>query len=352
MRPRRRSAGFTLVELLVVIAIIGILAAFLAVSLPKAMELAKMSALKNNFNQIRTILTAYYTDHGSFPPAYGYLSPVFLKEPYQNPATRSTAIIDALNSGALTEAQAFFLLPWMSHLREHGNQDLYDNFSHGQGSDTDADGVISRLEFAPRGVYNGGSQTYEFNYAQLYLGDDGTSNTDSATTNDVAEQSASQDPRPFLYLPVNERQFRLFRKIIYDFAGRQGNQSNPRPFNLDGTAISQINTQLSFPPPSYDAFVLISVGPQFNIGTSGLVVEFGPDTLNLADFPSVYQYHILALATYFLATRDAENNGKGDGELDFDFTARKSRGQAGNGDNDLPGAYPKASGPVIFVGGV
>lgn len=147
MRARRHSTGFTLVELLVVIAIIGILAGFIAVGLPKAMEMAKLSALKNNFNQIRTTLTAYYVENNSYPPAYGYLSPIFLKDQFQNPATRPTEIA---NSG-LPETVVFHLLPWMSFVREHGNTKLYDNFSRNLNYDTDGDGTISRLEFAPRG---------------------------------------------------------------------------------------------------------------------------------------------------------------------------------------------------------
>ncbi len=351
MRPRRTSSGFTLVELLVVIAIIGILAGFIAVGLPKAIELAKLSALKNNFNQIRTTLTAYYVDNGSFPPAYGYLSPVFLKDSFQNPNTRPTDIVDGIGNDDFAPENAFFLLPWMAHLREHGNQDLYDNFSRGLGSDADSDGNISRLEYSPSPEFDGGTQSYSFvNYHGLYLGDAIFNGSDPETVNDLTRQAA-QELRPFIYIPVNERQFRQFSKIIYDLAGRQGNQSDPRPFNLDVTAIDQINTQLSFPPPSYDAFVLMSAGPALNVGTSGLVVDFGVNGLNLIDFPVAYQYHILGLATYFLATRDAEQNGKGDGELDFDYTARKSRGQATNDNNDLPGKFPKAAGPVIFIGG-
>jgi len=351
MRPRRTKQGFTLVELLVVIAIIGILASFIAVSYPRVLRMAKMSAMNNNMNQIRTILVEYYVKSSTFPPAYGYLSPVFLKDPrYANPQNRPTEIANALAATEFGESDAFFLYPWMSFLREHGNEDLYDNWTRGNGYDTDGDGVISRLEFAARGTFNGGSQTYDFGYAALYQG--GNTSTDPTTDSDVNDQLSTQDTRPFIYLPVNERQARQFRKIMYDFAARQGNASNPRPFNLDAQAISEINTQLSFPPPSYDKFILMSVGPNFLVsGTNGLVVEFGAGTLNLADFSSVYQYHILSLATHFLATRDSENGGEGDGELDFDFSARTSADQGKNSDNDMPGKFPKGDGPVIYVGG-
>ena len=73
---RKRTEGFTLVELLVVIAIIGILAGFIAVGLPRALNSAKLAKLDNVFLQVRNILTEYYVDHGTFPPAYGYLAPL------------------------------------------------------------------------------------------------------------------------------------------------------------------------------------------------------------------------------------------------------------------------------------
>ncbi len=350
MRPRRSTYGFTLVELLVVIAIIGILAGFIAAGYPRVLRMAKMSAMNNNMRQIQTILVEYYTRANSFPPAYGYLSPLFLKDPrFINPQTRPQNIGNAVAAAEFGETDMFFLYPWMSFVREHGNDDLYDNWSRGNSYDTDGDDIISRLEFAPRGVFNSATQAYDFNFTQLYAGDPMTA--DPVTAADVDSQLSTQDTRPFIYLAVNERQARQFRKIIYDFALRQGNGSNPRPFNLDADAISQINTQLSFPPASYDQFVLMSVGPNFLSGTNGLIVEFGAGTLNLADFEAIYQYHILGLASYFLATRDAENNGEGDGELDFDFTARTSAGQGKNPDNDMPGKYPKGDGPVIFVGG-
>ncbi|HPA04274.1 MAG TPA: prepilin-type N-terminal cleavage/methylation domain-containing protein, partial [Candidatus Hydrogenedentes bacterium] len=51
-----RGWGFTLIELLVVIAIIGILAGFLAVGLPRALELAKIRDVETDFNGIRNAL--------------------------------------------------------------------------------------------------------------------------------------------------------------------------------------------------------------------------------------------------------------------------------------------------------
>ena len=64
-----------------------------------------------------------------------------------------------------------------------------------------------------------------------------------------------------------------------------------------------------------------------------------------------YYYHILGMAAYFMATRDADGGGKGDGELDFEYRARTTRGQTNSESNYLPDATrQRAPGPMIFVG--
>lgn len=246
----------------------------------------------------------------------------------------------------------YFLVPWMAAMREHGNDSLYDNWTRSNGYDTDGDDQLSRLEFAPIGDHQPGTTVWNFNFLDLYNGP--ASPGDAATQADMSRQLGDQGPRPLIYIPVNERQARVFRNIIYAMAGRQGNASDPRPFNLDAEAIADIQTQLSFPPPSYDDYVLISIGPNFVAGTNGLIVDW--DRMGLDGFPAVYaqvnQYHLLGLATYFMATRDAENGGEGDGELDFDYQARVSRGQGRDPNNDMPGAQPKGDGPLIWDGNI
>lgn len=350
MRPRR---GFTLVELLVVIAIIGILAGFVAAGLPRVIEKAKIRATQETMRQLRNSLVAYYTDHNSLPPMYGYVSNLFLKDiRFADPAARPSNII-ALYNNPLTERDIYFLVPWMAALREHGNQELYDNWTRANGYDTDDDDQLSQLEFAPLGVHQPGTDTWTFPYQILYRGP--LSPGDTATENDMNYQLDDVGPRPLVYVGVNERQARTFSTIIYEMAQRQGNPSDPRPINLDQQARDAIQTRLSFPPPSYDAFVLISVGPEFVSGTHGLLLD--ADDIGLSNFSdpnyaAINEYHLLGLATYFMATRDAENGGQGDGELDFDFQARTSRGQARDSNNDLPGPNPKLGGPLIYVGNI
>ncbi len=350
MRPRR---GFTLVELLVVIAIIGILAGFVAAGLPGVLRRAKITDTRNTMRQIQTILVAYYTDHNSLPPAYGYLSNLFLKDTYfADPAARPQSIVQALadNRNGIEIRDVYFLVPWMAAMREHGNEDLYDNWTRTNGYDTDGDNQLSRIEFAPIGDHQPGTTVWNFNFFDLY---NGPSNPgDPATEADMNRQLGDQGPRPLIYVPVNERQARVFSNIIYAMAERPpvSNRSNARPFNLDPQAIQDIQNQLSFPPPSYDDFVLISVGPNFNSGTNGLLVDW--DRMGLDGFPAAYaqinQYHLLGLATYFMATRDADD----DNELDFDYQSRVSRGQGRNSNNDMPGSQPKGDGPLIWDGNI
>jgi len=62
-----KNKGFTLIELLVVIAIIGILASVILASLNNARAKARDAKRMADFNQIRTALTMYYADNGSYP---------------------------------------------------------------------------------------------------------------------------------------------------------------------------------------------------------------------------------------------------------------------------------------------
>jgi len=342
MRPQRLSRGFTLVELLVVIAIIGILAGLIAAGLPVAMKKARLANANNNFTQIRTILIAYYTDHGSFPPMYGYIS-----DEFKGDNRRSANDIASGIGVDYTVKDALFLLPWDAMAGIHANLKLRDTFAK-TGYDINTDGNITRLEFAPLGNYNSSNDTYTFNFDGLYFGDNGAGATSSVQA-DLNRQLNTNQTRPYVFASVNERQFRVFKRIVEDDAS---NSSDPRPYNLSQNAIDQINQRLIFPPASYDKFVLISVGPDGPTGFGDFLPEFGENGfMNVSQIPAVNQYHILGLALYYMATRDAENGGEGDGEPDFDYIARTTRGQADVRENYLPGRYPKAGGPLIYTGG-
>ena len=90
-------------------------------------------------------------------------------------------------------------------------------------------------------------------------------------------------------------------------------------------------------------YVLISVGPQGT--TRGLVTNVFPDSY-FDDLQSVdYMYHAMGIFAYFMASRDADDNG----ELDFEYRARTSQGEAKNPNNWLPGDARTDAGPLIFV---
>ena len=358
--PLKQTRGFTLIELLVVIAIIGILAGFLAIGLPRALEAAKIAKVENTFLQLRNILTEYLVDHGTYPPAYGYLDRDAVEFMRQQGTDIALLQIGALNQLQTTGTSLFqprplYTRPWMAYVGQHNNLDLYDPFSI--AFDTDRDGDISRLEYAPFGSLDDSAQNFSFPTA-LY----DPNNVAGVLQGDLERQFDSQGLRPILYFPINKRQF---RKVAAEWL--RNDRADPRPNDsalVNGTLMAQ-----RFPPPSYDAYVLISVGPTAN--TWKLITDFkdsrDPKVWNRLDpgnYAPAYYYHVLGMAAYFMATRDAENYGQGpegDGELDFEFRARTRRGQVesgtklspppGRNSNDLPApGWRKNAGPNIFVG--
>src|SRR3990167_171127 len=69
----RRNAGFTLIELLVVIAIIGTIIGGVFVAFTNAQQKGRDQRRKEDLQSLKTALTAYYLDHGSYPPGnYGF----------------------------------------------------------------------------------------------------------------------------------------------------------------------------------------------------------------------------------------------------------------------------------------
>jgi hypothetical protein len=158
---------------------------------------------------------------------------------------------------------------------------------------------------------------------------------------------------PYAYIPVNGLQAKRFAQ--YCLAGWEATgdigYANARyfdPFDATPSGSSTIGerylSRLTFPPPKYDAYVLISVGPGENM--HGMLPQpiSGQGPAQLLD-----AYHIIGLRAYFLATRDINTNGK----LDFDFRAR-TRESENSTAFSVPelGYLPDGSGapgPLIFV---
>lgn len=316
--PATRQKGFTLIELLTVIAIIAILAGITFTALPRVREQAKLTRLTSVFNGIRTALATYASKvgNGGYPPTYGFLSP----------AARGKTIAQIGNNDALY----YFTKPYGVFIELNKASDIYDTFA--EGADWDNDTVLSPLEYAPIGQEDPATNKVTY-VAQLYRGP-GTVPQEESEQIDAGET-------PVRYVPVNLAQFARAKKFWVENArdplARTWNPSAPEIANM------------AFPPPKYDAYVLISIGPGFD--------SFGVLAEPPQGAPAAYAYHIAALRTYFLATRDLDN----DGELDFDFSTANSQrsktytvtlknGETYPADNLLPSpTKPAGYGPKIFT---
>jgi len=320
--------GFTLIELLTVIAIIAILAAMIGVAAPRVIERAKLASLQNTCNQFRIALVGYLTSHkDSFPARYGYLN--------KNP-----------KEGSVEDGDLYHLLPYLLPLKYAHVSDVYDSF--GQDShDTDRDEDLSFLEFCPIGAKSG-PNAYTYPTA-LYRGDN--------LNGEVSKQMDAQ--RPLVYIPVRRKQADQVAEFYYKYA----QEVNPQQgwyaerwlpnFNF-GTGANPI-ANIRFPPPKYDDFVLIGVGPG---GTTGGLLtppdSFINDVLAVSDDPG-YLYHAMAMRAFFLATRDINDNGL----LDFQYMSRTRRSEGLTGGSpelgydplpymyNLPDGTPLA-GPIIY----
>jgi prepilin-type N-terminal cleavage/methylation domain-containing protein len=274
--------GFTLVELLVVIAIIATLASFLAVAAPRVLESAKLRKLESNALNLRTSLTQYYTQHQSYPPGYGFVAKNFKDD----------------NDPTDNAPDAFYhLRPYTSLLRLDNADDLNDNFSDGTETLRPFDDQLNILEYLPVGTTAATTLRTQFPQDRY----EGPGTASGTVANDIGKQ-LQRDSRPMVYIPVNARQANRARQYWVENGAWFADRWEPSDANFP---------RMVFPPPNYDAYVLVSVGPGGS--TYGILPE------PLGTEPDRDLYHITALRAYFLATRDLNNNGA----LDFDFEARR-----------------------------
>ena len=299
--------GFTLIELLTVVAIIAILASLTLTVGPRMIERAKMNRLLSAMRQVDMALEAYRIDYQSYPPAYGYVAFEHANDP-EPPSDPS------YDSGF------YNLMPYMARLRYHGSEEMYDEFS--MSYDTVNDGQLHPLEYSPIGTRRADG-AYDLNMGLPRY----TGQATPALQTEIMDQLQSA-PRPFIYIPVNKQQFSRAQQYWLK-------EGDAYAENWD--AADAILSRLTFPPRTYDAFVLISAGPAGNtfglLPQPGLAAEMANNGRDL--------YHILGLRAYFLATRDLNANNL----LDFDYRARTQQGEARQ---EYMVQYPNSgfSGPV------
>ncbi len=349
---RLRSKGFTLIELLVVIAIIAILAGMVTVGLPRVLEKAKIADVQSDFNAIRNALAAYAVDHkGSYPPAYGFRK------------WETTKLSDPATELDETNPDHYTFEPYLAQIGQYNNLKIYDRFQEIGGLDTDYDNYISRMEFSPA----------KDPVQKMFLG---------PLYPHAGGNPPMQKERSYIYAPVNANNFHRLKAVLeaVDYNGDgtgdkiplwKGDtwpvgSGAPNGSNWpDGAGADRIKLLSA----KYDSYVLIGVGPMAN--TCGLVCPSDESAFVNSlpsDSASGYDmkfdvYQALALRTYYLATRDLNENG----ELDFDFQARTRRDEANelskwlawekttNGmtnlpdwADDIPNATHSNAGPMIF----
>ncbi|NLV42961.1 MAG: prepilin-type N-terminal cleavage/methylation domain-containing protein [Candidatus Hydrogenedentes bacterium] len=313
-----RAKGFTLIELLTVMAIISILAAMVMVVGPRVLERAKLRRLDSALRQVSIALTAYYTDNRSYPPGYGYIGFAH---------ANNTDAPDP-NASPTEDPGYYHLLPYMHILGYHADANMYDEFS--DSYDTDRDDQLSLLEFSPHGeLQQDGKYKFEFKDWPRYMGP-GTLGLEVEE-----DRQLTADNRPFIYIPINKLQFSRAQKYWLQKGAKYAEVWDPADPLLKG---------LTFPPRTYDAFVLLSLGPGGS--TFGLL----PQPLGVAAETANNSrdlYHITGLRAYFMATRDWNANGV----LDFDFRSRTQLGEAAPdlGNELPPGQPPYSYGPYIYV---
>lgn len=302
----RRAPGFTLIELLTVIAIIAILASITFPMLSRARLRAQVTKAQTTMRNVGTAMTAYLgkSQTNSYPAIYGYRR--WEERTIPNP-------MDPANL-----SKVFVLRPYMHAMEMHLVEDFHDPFS--MGYDTNAvspagynDPAIDLLEYSPMGAKNQVTGIYEFPDDGLYLGRYNAGSLPVNLRTDL-DRVAAASSRPFVYVPVNASQAKRVNAYYQSIMRDPSAPLNKRRAASVAGIWEPDNEHLralSFPPPRYDSYVLISVGPTNNTG--GVVA--GSD---ISGLPPEDLYHIAALRTYWLATRDLNESGT----PDFDHEGR------------------------------
>ena len=309
-----REQGFTLIELLTVIAIIAILAGLTAVTLPRVLEKAKLADADTDMKAIATSLSQYYTDHGTYPAAYGYR-------------------MEPLLNGNFTYNQ----IPYTFDIGIEEATKLMDRFANDY--DTDRNDILTRLEFLP-------VQMLDTAIPDPYLAaaPDFVPYPSLGAQNVTSNAKRAGSPRPYTYIPFNKKDIARMNRIIKAEANqtvREGMQMG----DWDPGYIPNASEGILMPPPQYDGFVLMSVGPL--ISTRGLLTPPADEDTWLANTGEDQEnwYYVLGMRAAYLAMRDLNGNG----QLDFDYRARTQQGEGKLFPQMPDGKIEGYASPLIFV---
>ncbi|HRI88639.1 MAG TPA: hypothetical protein PK869_10245 [Candidatus Hydrogenedentes bacterium] len=238
----------------------------------------RISAFALDMGAIRTSLAAYATDHGTYPPAYGYWV------------------------GDDRDGRAHYIhLPYIHAIEINESTKLYDKYAIGY--DTNGDGVLSRLEYHSE---LGGQPNFTVDAIQ------------SAAPYGGGPLLNTEAARPYVFVPYCKADLERMKLVIAEEKNLESRERLERGEIWDARILPDVYESANAMPPRLDAFVLLSVGASRDTG--GLLTPIGDEDEWLAQTgvdPKLH-YYVLALRAAYLATRDLNGNGL----ADFDARAR------------------------------
>jgi hypothetical protein len=257
-------------------------------------ENARIRRLQQTFEKIEVAMMSYKDAHATYPPAYGFID-FDVADEYH----RTDTIPEK-------DRVRYHLKPYLFYLGFYGVEDFDDPFAY--SFDINEDMRLGLLEYSPIGESYKYDSSGELGFPRdLYDG--------SVPPADWEEQE-ERDSLPFVYAPVNMRQFKRAERYWIntgDYLATSWDRMHP------------LLKDVQFPPPRYDAYALISVGLRNR--TFGIVdpeidgaSPLAPLGNERANTPETLceVYHVRALRAFFLASRDLDQNG----HLDFHFRDR------------------------------
>lgn len=300
IKPAQRTSPTAkeIMGLVAAIVIFGLASAFLV---PRGPSRSMYTQSEANMDNVAKSLAWFAAQKGNvigYPPAYGYLKPEATGRPVES----------------LTDSD-HVLEPYTATTGIHAIENVYQVPQWAMSFDNSGDGKLGLMEYLPVGVKASSGEDFIFS-TTLYTGE----NTPrSGDVDEVAAQLEADRLRPYAYVPYNIGQLKAARAYWTargDALGESFDRSDP------------FLATLTFPPDTYDAFVLIGSGPG---GNDGGLTGVDPPGIPGVDYDKHYVYHWLGLRIAFLATRDWTGGGTPDESaspqpdqlLDFDFQDRK-----------------------------